>query len=113
MPQPALDETDARFDRFLDNVTAPLRNDSQRATFAEYVIGLLSDAERKSMEPLAAHARPTPRGPPTRPSSTSRAPRSGTTTPSDATLPVAASHRSPASGIIRSVRAPVVAHDAS
>lgn len=54
MPQPALDETDARFDRFLDHVTAPLRNDSQRATFAEYAIGLLSDAERKFMEPLAA-----------------------------------------------------------
>lgn len=58
MPQPALDEADARLDGFLDHVTTPLRNKVQRATFAEYAIGLLSDAERKSMEPLAAQARP-------------------------------------------------------
>lgn len=58
MPQPALDEADARLDRFLDHVTTPLRNKVQRATFAEYAVGLLSDAERKSMEPLAAQARP-------------------------------------------------------
>lgn len=58
MPLPALDEADARLDCFLDHVTAPLRNDAQRATFAEYAVGLLSDAERKSMEPLAAQARP-------------------------------------------------------
>src|SRR5688572_2077098 len=58
MPQPALDAADARFDLFLDHVTSPLRNDAQRATFAEYALGLLSEAERKSMEPLAAQARP-------------------------------------------------------
>ena len=52
------DETDARLDLFLDHVTAPLRNATQRATFAEYAMGLLSNAERKSMEPLAAQARP-------------------------------------------------------
>lgn len=49
---------DDRLDRFLDFVTAPLRNKVQRATFARYAVGLLSDAERKSMEPLAARSRP-------------------------------------------------------
>lgn len=49
---------DERLDRFLDFVTAPLRNKVQRATFARYTVGLLSDAERKSMEPLAARSRP-------------------------------------------------------
>lgn len=39
-------------------MTAPLANATQRGVFAEYAIGLLSDAERKSMEPLAAQARP-------------------------------------------------------
>lgn len=56
---PVLDaESDARLDLFLDHVTAPLENATQRAVFAEYAIGLLSEAERKSMEPLAALARP-------------------------------------------------------
>lgn len=58
MSTPPRDETDARLDLFLDHVTAPLRNATQRATFAEYAMGLLSNAERKSMEPLAAQARP-------------------------------------------------------
>jgi SRSO17 transposase len=58
MPVPAGDDPDARLDLFLDHVTAPLLNDVQRATFAEYAVGLLSDAERKSMEPLAAQSRP-------------------------------------------------------
>lgn len=49
---------DARLDLFLDHVTAPLENATQRAVFAEYAVGLLSDAERKSMEPLTALARP-------------------------------------------------------
>ncbi len=58
MPGLATPEADHRLDLFLDHVTEPLRNDSQRATFAAYAVGLLSDAERKSMEPLAARARP-------------------------------------------------------
>lgn len=53
-----IEESDARLDFFLDHVTAPLANATQRGVFAEYAIGLLSDAERKSMEPLAAQARP-------------------------------------------------------
>ena len=57
-PPPARDVSDARLDRFLDHVTAPLLNDVQRATFGQYALGLLSDAERKSMEPLAVHSRP-------------------------------------------------------
>jgi hypothetical protein len=58
MPGLATPEADRRLDLFLDHVTEPLRNDSQRATFAAYAVGLLSDAERKSMGPLAAWARP-------------------------------------------------------
>ena len=58
MPVPAGDDPDASLDLFLDHVTATLLNDVQRATFAEYAVGLLSDAERKSMEPLAAQSRP-------------------------------------------------------
>lgn len=45
-------EADARLDRLLDDATAPLRNDTRRATFAEYAVGLHGDAERKSTEPL-------------------------------------------------------------
>jgi SRSO17 transposase len=51
-------EADARLDLFLDHVTAPLCTLQQKQTFAAYAAGLLSDAERKSMEPLAAQARP-------------------------------------------------------
>ncbi len=51
-------ENDARLDRFLSFMSEPLRNKIQRATFARYAVGLLSDAERKSMEPLAARSRP-------------------------------------------------------
>jgi SRSO17 transposase len=51
-------ESDARLDRFLSFVSEPLRNKIQRATFARYAVGLLSDAERKSLEPLAARSRP-------------------------------------------------------
>lgn len=58
MPLPAVDEADARLALFLDHMTAPLRNASQRQTFAEYAIGLLNDAERKSLEPLPAQAHP-------------------------------------------------------
>lgn len=53
-----MDEVDARFDTFLDVVGGALRSDTQRASFARYTVGLLSDAERKSLEPLAARSRP-------------------------------------------------------
>jgi SRSO17 transposase len=45
---------EARLDVFLDHVGAALRSDTQRAAFARYTVGLLSEADRKSVEPLAA-----------------------------------------------------------
>lgn len=49
---------DDRLDVFLDHVTDPLATLTQKQMFAAYASGLLSDAERKSMEPLAAQLRP-------------------------------------------------------
>ena len=58
MTSPDGPEADARLDVFLDHVTAPLETLTQKRMFAAYSSGLLSDAERKSMEPLAAQLRP-------------------------------------------------------
>jgi SRSO17 transposase len=58
MTSPDSPEADARLDVFLDHVTAPLETLTQKQMFAAYASGLLSDAERKSMEPLAAQLRP-------------------------------------------------------
>jgi len=52
-PQP---EQDARLNAYLDGVGALLRNKPQRALFAQYALGILTDGERKSMEPIAARA---------------------------------------------------------
>lgn len=41
---------------FLDGLSTQLRDKRQRASFAMYALGLLSDGERKSMEPIAARA---------------------------------------------------------
>jgi len=41
---------------YLDGVGKELRDKRQRASFAMYALGLLSDGERKSMEPIAARA---------------------------------------------------------
>jgi SRSO17 transposase len=50
-----LDEAaDVRLAKFLDGIGAVLGRKERRASFAAYVIGLLSEAERKSVEPLAA-----------------------------------------------------------
>jgi SRSO17 transposase len=49
---------ETRLDRFIDVVGDGLRSDTQRAAFGRYAVGLLSDAERKSIEPLAARSRP-------------------------------------------------------
>lgn len=45
-----------RFDDYLDQIGGLLRDKRQRASFAIYAAGLLSDGERKSMEPMAARA---------------------------------------------------------
>lgn len=42
--------------RYLDGLTKHLRDKRQRASFAMYAVGLLSEGERKSMEPIAARA---------------------------------------------------------
>jgi hypothetical protein len=46
-----------RLERLIDALGDGLRSETQRAAFARYVVGLLSDAERKSIEPLAARSR--------------------------------------------------------
>ncbi len=45
-----------RFDDYLAQLGGLLRDKRQRASFAIYAAGLLSDEERKSMEPMAARA---------------------------------------------------------
>ena len=49
-----------RLKRFIDGVGEVLGNDARRASFATYVHGLLSDGERKSVEPMAVRACPAP-----------------------------------------------------
>lgn len=49
-------ETCDRLSTFLDEIGALMRDKRQRASFALYATGLLSDGERKSMEPIAARA---------------------------------------------------------
>ena len=46
----------ARLDSFFHRISERLGTDSQRASFATYALGILSDAERKSVEPLAARS---------------------------------------------------------
>jgi SRSO17 transposase len=41
---------------YLDGIGTLLRDKRQRASFAMYAVGLLSDGERKSIEPIAARA---------------------------------------------------------
>ena len=45
-----------RLNEYLDGVGGHLRDKRQRASFAMYSLGLLSEGERKSMEPIAARA---------------------------------------------------------
>lgn len=49
-----------RLQQFLGGIGELLGNDSRRASFATYVMGLLSEGERKSVEPIAARACPDP-----------------------------------------------------
>jgi SRSO17 transposase len=44
----------ARMGAFIERVTSSLRDHRSRASFALYAFGLLTEGERKSMEPLAA-----------------------------------------------------------
>ena len=47
-----------RLQRYIDGIGSILGNDARRASFATYVHGLLSEGERKSVEPMAARACP-------------------------------------------------------
>jgi SRSO17 transposase len=51
-----------RLKAYLDGLGAKLRDKRQRSSFATYVLGLLSDGERKSAEPMAARASGEPEG---------------------------------------------------
>jgi SRSO17 transposase len=48
--------TDDPLSAYLNGIGNLLRDKRQRASFAMYALGLLSDGERKSMEPIAARA---------------------------------------------------------
>jgi SRSO17 transposase len=50
------EEAAERFDAYLEGLGTTLRDKRQRASFALYALGLLSDGERKSLEPIAARA---------------------------------------------------------
>jgi SRSO17 transposase len=43
-----------RFGAYLESIGDVLGNDARRASFSTYALGLLCDAERKSVEPIAA-----------------------------------------------------------
>jgi SRSO17 transposase len=49
-----------RLERYFDRIGEILGNSGRRASFAIYAMGLLSESERKSIEPLAARASATP-----------------------------------------------------
>jgi SRSO17 transposase len=50
-----------RLERYFQRIGDVLGEESRRGSFALYAMGLLGDAERKSVEPLAARACPDPR----------------------------------------------------
>jgi hypothetical protein len=49
-----------RLESYFRTISEALGNDSRRGSFALYAMGLLGEAERKSVEPLAARACPDP-----------------------------------------------------
>jgi len=49
-----------RLERYFDGIGEVLGNSGRRASFAIYAMGLLSESERKSIEPLAARTSTTP-----------------------------------------------------
>jgi len=53
-------EGEGRLERYLDQLGELLGSSQRRAAFATYAMGLLSESERKSMEPLAARTTATP-----------------------------------------------------
>jgi len=55
-----MDAAQRRLTAHFDHIGDILGDDAKRASFATYAIGLLGDAERKSMEPIACRACPDP-----------------------------------------------------
>ena len=53
-------DAERRLERYLDQIGERLGDERHRASFAMYAMGLVSESERKSMEPLAARASGTP-----------------------------------------------------
>ncbi len=53
--EPGSDAGD-RLEQFVDRIAGDLRDHRRRASFAAYAMGLLTDGERKSVEPMAARA---------------------------------------------------------
>src|SRR5260221_6950522 len=49
-------DAERRLDKYIDHIGLLLGNKKQRASFAVYALGLISDGERKSIEPIAARA---------------------------------------------------------
>ena len=54
-------DAEKRLKQYFEEVGALLGNASRRASFATYAMGLLSDGERKSVEPISSRACPDPR----------------------------------------------------
>jgi SRSO17 transposase len=62
MDEYAMDRTaQRRLDDYFTAIGDTLGDEKRRASFATYAMGLLSEGERKSMEPIAARAFPDPR----------------------------------------------------
>jgi SRSO17 transposase len=55
------DGTKRRLESYFGEIGEKLGNDSRRESFAIYAMGILGDAERKSVEPIAARACADPR----------------------------------------------------
>src|SRR5512142_1358413 len=54
MPPVSTADRQKRMDAYFDRVGKVLRNKCRRQAFAQYAVGLFSDIERKSVEPIAA-----------------------------------------------------------
>jgi SRSO17 transposase len=59
--QTLTDAGEARLESYLEDVGDLLKDKRRKASFATYAVGLLSDSERKSVEPLAARSVGDPR----------------------------------------------------
>lgn len=60
MSDAKMDAALQRFQGHVDHIGALLGDDARRASFATYAVGLISEGERKSMEPIACRACPDP-----------------------------------------------------